>query len=710
MFINLFFSNKKIFCILTLSLITSLTLPATIKADQRKNVYQLIGDLYISSFGITNPEPAETKNTATTNPKDKLMPKLEVAQFSDKEKLEIVFNLFGADESTATLDNNLLTVVKDLELFVGQGKEAQASIFNKVNHTVTTFGQAALARMIASPINEIGSLAARQNLIKELTTNTELFEHVETILLEIKKSEQGFFSFWKEEDAVNKEFFEKRLFFKRSLTKRFNAYPSMLEASVRLGNLGTVYSSIQVLAQYLGSIYAISKLAELTNPGIAQESPLKTTFTSLVNLFKGLNPYQSIENYRIAKELFLNQQTPEGELLWSPDTAQKLALVTATINPALSLFMIGTSAWNTKNALQDGALIKDTINHLHTRVHCAAKMVESCNRLNELVKTNEHFALGLFCHQGAQRLFETSGDTNFDSLVSLLQTNTLMSEASFFALSGRALCAYHLMKESKQKFAASLEALGELDACMSIAKLYKKMSSEHVGYNFVNYVERTQPHLELIGFWHPLVPVDKVVTNNITLGNNAQSKNVILTGSNTGGKSTMLKSIILSTLFAQTITIAPAQHATVTPFAYLGSYLHVLDDVAAGNSLFKAEILRAQSLLENAQALTDNDYGFVVIDELFTGTASDKGSNAAYKVAHKLSCADNIIYILATHFPELTQLEQATDGICKNYKVDVIKKEDGTIVRPFKIEAGISTTGIANDLLQQELADIDFSI
>lgn len=694
----------------------ALTLPATINADQSKNTrslsYKAIGDLYISSFGITKPEPVEAKNAANTNPKDKEKPKLEIAQFSDREMLEIVFNLFGANEST-TVDNNLLTVMKDLELFLGQGKEPQASIFNKINHTVTTFGQVALARMIASPINEIGSLTARQNLIKELTTNAELFERVEKILQEIKKSQQGFFSFWKEEDEVNKEFFEKRLFFNRSLTKRFNANPYMLEASIRLSNLGNIWTSSQILAQCVAFNYMMAKLAQ-GNPMFAgmpqQSSPFKTAIYSLGELFKNLNPYQAVKNYRLTKEAFLNAITPDGEALVAPETAKKIALGMTLLTSGYSYFIVGMSSWNTKNALQDGTLIKDTINHLHARVHCAAKMVEGCNSLNKLVKTNEHFAAGLFCHQGAQRLFETSGDTNFDSLVSLLQTNTLMSEASFFALSGRVLCTYHLMKESKQKFAASLEALGELDACMSIAKLYKKMSAEQVGYNFVNYIESTQPHLELIGFWHPLVPVDKIVTNDITLGNNAQSKNIILTGSNTGGKSTMLKSMMLSTLFAQTITIAPAHHAAITPFAYLGSYLHVLDDVAAGNSLFKSEILRAQSLLENAQALTNRDYGFVVIDELFTGTASDKGSHAAYKVAHKLSGTDNIIYILATHFPELTELEQATDGICKNYKVDVIKKEDGTIIRPFKIEPGISTTGIANDLLQQELADIDFSV
>ena len=68
----------------------------------------------------------------------------------------------------------------------------------------------------------------------------------------------------------------------------------------------------------------------------------------------------------------------------------------------------------------------------------------------------------------------------------------------------------------------------------------------------------------------------------------------------------------------------------------------------------------------------------------------------------------NLIFIFATHFPLITELEKATHGTVKNYKVDVIKNEDGTITRPFKLEPGISTTSIANELLQTELNEIDF--
>jgi DNA mismatch repair ATPase MutS len=120
--------------------------------------------------------------------------------------------------------------------------------------------------------------------------------------------------------------------------------------------------------------------------------------------------------------------------------------------------------------------------------------------------------------------------------------------------------------------------------------------------------------------------------------------------------------------------------------------------------------MRAKMLCETMEALPKDQFGFVVIDELFTGTGSEKAAVAASKVAQKLATLDNNVYILATHFPQLTELAKNNQGIIKNYKVDVYKDQAGNLVRPFKLELGVSTSNIANDILNEEIRDIDFSI
>ncbi len=108
--------------------------------------------------------------------------------------------------------------------------------------------------------------------------------------------------------------------------------------------------------------------------------------------------------------------------------------------------------------------------------------------------------------------------------------------------------------------------------------------------------------------------------------------------------------------------------------------------------------------------LPKDQFGFIVIDELFTGTGSEKAANAAYKVAQKLAALDNNLYILATHFPLLTGLQDESAGQIMNYKVDVYKNEAGALVRPFKLEPGVSSSNIANDILNEQISDINFDL
>ena len=74
------------------------------------------------------------------------------------------------------------------------------------------------------------------------------------------------------------------------------------------------------------------------------------------------------------------------------------------------------------------------------------------------------------------------------------------------------------MTDEKEHFAPALAAIGEIDACLSMAKLYKKMQHERVGYCFVDFVEHQKPSLNIVDFWNPFVDAKIVVTNSLELG------------------------------------------------------------------------------------------------------------------------------------------------------------------------------------------------
>ena len=129
--------------------------------------------------------------------------------------------------------------------------------------------------------------------------------------------------------------------------------------------------------------------------------------------------------------------------------------------------------------------------------------------------------------------------------------------------------------------------------------------------------------------------------------------------------------------------------------------MNISDDTAGGNSLFKSEVLRAQELVNSVQNLSKDKFVFSVMDEMFSGTSPKEGEAASYAVAESLGKHTNLLLLLATHFPELKNLEMAT-GKFKNYQVRVVHHANGTFTYPFKLQEGAADQNVAIDILKQQ--------
>jgi DNA mismatch repair ATPase MutS len=177
---------------------------------------------------------------------------------------------------------------------------------------------------------------------------------------------------------------------------------------------------------------------------------------------------------------------------------------------------------------------------------------------------------------------------------------------------------------------------------------------------------------------------------------------MILTGSNTGGKSTFMKGVAYNLYLAQTICLAPSKRLTFTPFGYIGSSLNVSDSQSDDISTFKAEAIRAKNLYTAAQASNQTFFAFVIIDELFKGTNPKSGGTACYAFAKQLSAALYTIFIFASHFTDaITKVEEATNGVCANFKLEISPEEK------YKLKPGINSIDTAPDILRKEFADIN---
>lgn len=595
------------------------------------------------------------------------------------KKRRLAFKLiYGLQEQQPTKICNVLndtTTWQDLSLFSG-ARAGQASLVEKIHRTNTQVGKALFACMLANPLSEIAELKKRQAIIREMTENQELYDQLSLHLDQIACVESLMLSFWAHdplEQSAQRHYLN--IPGATKLNEMLNRNDAVLEATTLWDNkLRVIHATTSAMAAVILPAYAVSKMVGY--------KPSKRFEHFAYDLFRG-GTLIALLKYGFS---FVKHT---GDLR---DAASRGAMLGDGILYSFSIK--GNCEWVRDNMYLDMCLqekLIDVASYIKT-TECCARLINESPKLASLLATMPDLNKAL--HQLPQEFEELA------QFFELIRSSTFTGQASVISRKGRVLVAYKLMHLIKKHLQPLIGFIAEVDAYMSAATLYKEFGHQKARYCFVDFIARDKPLIELHNFWNPFVDNAKVVTNSLTLGGHQRS-NIILTGPNAGGKSTVLKATALSLILAQAFGLAPAQSMMLTPMSTIATYLNITDDIESGNSLFKAEVLRAQALIEKVQNLTQNQFSFIAIDEMFSGTSPEEGRAAAYSVAKHLGQFSNNICMIATHYPLLTKLAQDTPFFA-NYKVSVKLDADGTITYPFKLEPGVSDQHVAIDILQAE--------
>jgi hypothetical protein len=231
-----------------------------------------------------------------------------------------------------------------------------------------------------------------------------------------------------------------------------------------------------------------------------------------------------------------------------------------------------------------------------------------------------------------------------------------------------------------------------LDAVTNALRL-----QELFGVSPATFVEEKLPFLQAIDLWHPSIGASSI-KNRISLGLDSEPANVILTGPNACGKSTVLKSILINTILAQTITVCFASQVNITPFENIDSHMHVPDDKGHA-SLFEAEMYRCAKILEKISV--PDKKNLVIVDEIFASTNPVEGIAAGYAVAAELGKSKNTLSIVSTHYTYLSNL-QKRNGTFKNLRMIANIDKNGAITYPYKLRKGVSRQYIALEIMKNK--------
>ena len=182
--------------------------------------------------------------------------------------------------------------------------------------------------------------------------------------------------------------------------------------------------------------------------------------------------------------------------------------------------------------------------------------------------------------------------------------------------------------------------------------------------------EKARGELMIAGGRHPVIEKlleqrgERFVPNDLYFGEESPFL-LLITGPNMGGKSTYLRQAALISILAQMGSFVPAAQAKLPLLDRIFTRIGASDNLARGRSTFLVEMSEVAAILNTATSAS-----LVLLDEVGRGTATFDGLSIAWAVVEALHGGAQPRTLFATHYHELTELEQLLPGV-KNVHVSV---------------------------------------
>ncbi len=588
---------------------------------------------------------------------------------------------------------------QDLEIIAGSRSNLPSFFASCIDQTVTELGKALLYKRIVYPTHNSTFLKQQQEVLTTLI-NHRNFNQIDRCLKELGdlERENCMLSFWgadefnswlksTEIDIPRWQNFSKWLS-ERSLSVEILREGPLVLLVILVSKAGQLKDKIVIELQNFQSYLNLTKnkildfikdMFGLGGAAVGEAAPYAGI--PLIALGGSTAGYLACYGFQFLS-MVNNADTMKDMITLRLALQKKLMLVVQYIAKMKELYtLVKTDALELENklpfleALNIGKLQQDA--HA-ARLHGATNIV-------------------------SQMWAKVSTLSDLDSLLNNLDTDTFQGDPSVRSYTGRIVATYRIMNDCKDKLVQSLGAVGELDMYMSIARLYKKYQARNLKFCLPTYNQSSSPYLAIKDFWNPLVG-DNAIVNSLAIGRHLPQnlpQNVVITGPNGGGKSTVMKSIVFAVIMAQTLGICPAQRMEFTPFSKIRSYLNIADDITRRQSLFQAIAQRAVDIQKDISAVPQGEYSLALFDELFDGTEAKAGEALACAFMQRLTTMKHNISLLITHFQQLPHL--VTSGpapLFSNYRVAVDDRQD-RLTYPYRLEPGISGQSVAFKVLAE---------
>ena len=237
---------------------------------------------------------------------------------------------------------------------------------------------------------------------------------------------------------------------------------------------------------------------------------------------------------------------------------------------------------------------------------------------------------------------------------------------------------YKVFQEIRAKIASQIQRIQKAATVVSTLDVLASFATVATDLNYCMPIVDNSGEINIKDGRHPVIekmlPSGSFIENDTYL-NKSENRLSIITGPNMAGKSTYMRQVALITLMAQIGSFVPASYAKIGVVDKIFTRVGASDDLSMGQSTFMVEMMEVANILKEA---TNNS--LVILDEIGRGTSTYDGLSIAWAVAKyiadKEKCGAKTLF--ATHYHELTQLENDVEGV-KNYSVAVKEKGEDVI-------------------------------
>ena len=247
-----------------------------------------------------------------------------------------------------------------------------------------------------------------------------------------------------------------------------------------------------------------------------------------------------------------------------------------------------------------------------------------------------------------------------------------------------------ILKELTKKVKVEIASLENNEKVLAELDFHFAKARYAVRIKAVEPVLAEKPMIKLTEMIHPLLigNATEIVANDFVIGDGYNG--LIITGSNTGGKTVTLKTVGLLVLMMKAGLFVTASDAVIYPYEKVLADIGDAQNILQSLSTFSGHLKKIIEMLN-----TSDEKTLCLVDEICAGTDPQEGAILAETILNDMS-RKNITVVVTTHFGELKTLEFSNEY----YKNACVEFDKETLKPTYKLLIG--TPGVSNTLLIAE--------